>query len=45
MPIPELPGELVQRYSQEESWLKNHVARLCKLDNPDKQVTTLFSQF
>ncbi|KAF9532225.1 mRNA guanylyltransferase [Crepidotus variabilis] len=36
MPIPELPGHLVQRYSQDEDWLKHHVAKMCGLDNPEK---------
>ena len=38
MTIPELPGELV-RSSPEEKWLKNHVTRLCELDNPEKSVS------
>ncbi|KAF9469347.1 mRNA capping enzyme, alpha subunit [Collybia nuda] len=31
--IPDLPGNLVPRNSEQESWLKNHVARMCNLDN------------
>jgi mRNA guanylyltransferase len=38
MPIPDLPGRLVPRHSQQESWLKSHVARMCHFDNPEKQV-------
>ncbi|KIM48731.1 hypothetical protein M413DRAFT_15060 [Hebeloma cylindrosporum] len=41
MPIPELPGELIPRHSQQELWLKNHVARMCHFDNPEKQVSFL----
>ncbi|KAF4614655.1 hypothetical protein D9613_002626 [Agrocybe pediades] len=36
MPIPDLPGRLVPRYSDQEKWLKGHVARMCHLDNPEK---------
>ncbi|KAF8197525.1 mRNA guanylyltransferase [Pholiota molesta] len=36
MPIPDLPGELVPRHSDQELWLKAHVARMCHLDNPEK---------
>ena len=38
MPIPDLPGRLVPRHSQQESWLKSHVAQMCHFDNPEKQV-------
>ncbi|KAF8163615.1 mRNA capping enzyme [Crassisporium funariophilum] len=33
MPIPDLPGVLVPRYSEHEKWLKSHVARMCQLDH------------
>ncbi|KAJ3826626.1 mRNA guanylyltransferase [Lentinula raphanica] len=33
MPIPDLPGELIQKHSPQESWLKSHVAQLCHLEN------------
>jgi len=36
MTVPELPGELIQRSSDEEKWLKNYVARMCGLDNPER---------
>ncbi|KAG5649639.1 hypothetical protein H0H81_002738 [Sphagnurus paluster] len=32
--IPDLPGSLVQRNSEQESWLKAHVAKLCHMDRP-----------
>ncbi|KAF5386963.1 hypothetical protein D9615_001556 [Tricholomella constricta] len=32
--VPDLPGNLVPRNSQQESWLKGHVARLCNMDRP-----------
>lgn len=38
MPIPDLPGILISRHSDQERWLKNHVARMCRFDNPEKQV-------
>ena len=31
--IPDLPGLLVQHNSDQERWLKRHVASLCKIDN------------
>ncbi|KAK2466698.1 hypothetical protein APHAL10511_000956 [Amanita phalloides] len=31
--IPELPGILVPQQSDQEQWLKSHVARLCQLDH------------
>ena len=31
--IPELPGLLVPHNSDQERWLKRHVAALCRLDN------------
>lgn len=36
MPIPDLPGQLVPRHSDQELWLKAHVARMCHFDNPEK---------
>ncbi|KAF9477572.1 mRNA guanylyltransferase [Pholiota conissans] len=36
MPIPDLPGDPVPRHSEQEQWLKAHVARMCHLDNPEK---------
>ena len=36
MPIPDLPGRLIPRHSDEENWLKAHVKRMCHLDN-DRQ--------
>lgn len=33
--IPDLPGDLVPRNSEQERWLKNHVSRLCHTD-PDR---------
>ncbi|CAA7270917.1 unnamed protein product [Cyclocybe aegerita] len=33
MPIPDLPGELISRHSEQEQWLKMHVARMCGLDH------------
>lgn len=32
-PTPELPGDLVPHRSDQELWLKQHVARLCQLEN------------
>ncbi|GLB34648.1 putative second step of mRNA capping [Lyophyllum shimeji] len=32
--IPDLPGDLVPRNSEQEIWLKNEVARICHLDRP-----------
>ncbi|KAN0077228.1 mRNA capping enzyme, catalytic domain containing protein [Tylopilus felleus] len=32
-PIPDIPGFHVPRGSEQESWLKSHVARLCHLDH------------
>ncbi|PFH51739.1 hypothetical protein AMATHDRAFT_74773 [Amanita thiersii Skay4041] len=32
-PIPELPGILVPTRSQQEQWLRSHVAQLCNLDH------------
>ena len=32
--IPDLPGELVPPHSDQESWLKALVAKLCGLDRP-----------
>ncbi|TFK42290.1 mRNA capping enzyme [Crucibulum laeve] len=32
-PVPDLPGELVPRYSEEERGLKAHVANMCQLEN------------
>ncbi|KAF8969639.1 mRNA capping enzyme, catalytic domain-containing protein [Flammula alnicola] len=37
MPIPDLPGELIPRNSDQELWLKAQVARMCHMDNPDRQ--------
>ncbi|KAF9500516.1 mRNA capping enzyme [Pleurotus eryngii] len=31
--VPELPGNQVPRHSEQEIWLKRHVARLCQLDH------------
>ncbi|TEB39643.1 mRNA guanylyltransferase [Coprinellus micaceus] len=31
--VPELPGNPVPRYSEQEQWLKEHVAKLCRLDH------------
>ncbi len=31
--IPDLPGALVQHNSDQERWLKRHVAILCRLEN------------
>jgi mRNA guanylyltransferase len=31
--IPELPGSLVPHRSEQEIWLKRHVARLCNLEH------------
>ncbi|KAF6763788.1 mRNA capping enzyme [Ephemerocybe angulata] len=31
--IPELPGNLVQRNSEQERWLKRHVAQMCGLEH------------
>lgn len=31
--VPELPGTPVARHSEQEIWLKRHVARLCQLDH------------
>ena len=31
--IPDIPGFHVPRGSDQESWLKSHVARLCHLDH------------
>ena len=33
MPIPDLPGELVPRNSDQDRWLKSLVAGLCQLDH------------
>lgn len=33
MPIPDLPGRLIPRHSDEEKWLKAHVGRMCHLEN------------
>ncbi|KAJ4487738.1 mRNA guanylyltransferase [Lentinula aciculospora] len=33
MPIPDLPGEIIPKHSQQESWLKSSVARICQLEN------------
>ncbi|PPQ75432.1 hypothetical protein CVT26_015354 [Gymnopilus dilepis] len=38
MPIPDLPGQLVPRHSEQERWLKMNVARICQLNDPEKQV-------
>ncbi|KAG6820858.1 hypothetical protein H0H93_010685 [Arthromyces matolae] len=32
--IPDIPGILVQRNSEQESWLKAHVAKICHMDRP-----------
>lgn len=32
-PIPDIPGARISPRSQQESWLKSYVARLCHLDN------------
>jgi len=31
--IPDLPGDLVARNSDQERWLKNRVGRLCHMDS------------
>ncbi|KAJ2923997.1 hypothetical protein H1R20_g13094, partial [Candolleomyces eurysporus] len=31
--VPDLPGNLVPRFSEQERWLKGHVARLCGLEH------------
>ncbi|KAF8809031.1 mRNA guanylyltransferase [Phlegmacium glaucopus] len=33
MPIPDLPGRLVPRHSDEERWLKTHIGQMCQLEN------------
>ena len=42
-PIPELPGNIIPKNSDQGIWLRNHVATLCNLNN-DRSVTKL-SQF
>lgn len=37
-PIPELPGNIIPKNSEQGSWLRNHVATLCNLNN-DRSVT------
>ncbi|KAG6829641.1 hypothetical protein H0H92_003974 [Tricholoma furcatifolium] len=32
--IPEIPGNLVSRNSEQENWLKAHVAKICHMDRP-----------
>ncbi|KAG6817791.1 hypothetical protein H0H87_003199 [Tephrocybe sp. NHM501043] len=32
--IPDLPGNLVPRNSEQENWLKAHVAKICHMDRP-----------
>ncbi|KAH9484372.1 mRNA-capping enzyme subunit alpha [Psilocybe cubensis] len=36
MPIPKLPGIVVPKYSDQDKWLKMHVARLCQFDNHER---------
>jgi len=43
MPIPDLPGTLIPRHSDQERWLKGHVAHLCGLDNPEKCVQACYA--
>lgn len=45
MPIPDLPGVLIERDSQEEFWLKNHVARLCNMEGHLRYVMTRLTSF
>lgn len=40
MPIPDLPGRLIPRHSDEENWLKAHVRQMCKLEN-DRSVSPI----
>ena len=42
MPIPDLPGRLVPRHSDEEKWLKVHVRRMCQMES-DKSVLVILS--
>ncbi|KDR73643.1 hypothetical protein GALMADRAFT_72172 [Galerina marginata CBS 339.88] len=38
MSVPDLPGKLIPRHSDQEKWLKMHVARMCGLENHERQV-------
>ena len=33
MPIPDLPGRLIPRHSEEEKWFKTHIKRMCRMES------------
>lgn len=41
MPVPDIPGRLVERRSPQDMWLRHHVANICQLDNERCVVTEL----